>query len=162
MKRCSKCTVIVTVCIILLPVLNLLGALTLKIDTNSVSIPFLATDYNSSTGAAQIIKTTAETLTIKSTSNTWTLNVRALTSTFSFVPSLGDPNPNKPASDLSVRAPAFSSTWLSLATSNQVLATGPKKAGNQTEPLDYRLNSNLATNPPGTYTLSIIYTLTSP
>jgi hypothetical protein len=144
------------------PLRSLRALLRLTIDTTSVSIPFAATDYNSATGAAQRVLTSAQTLTIRSTSNTWTVSVRALTSTFSFVPSLGDPNPNKPASDLSVRAPATSSSWLVLTTSNQVLSTGPKAAGNQTRTLDYRLNSNLSTNPPGTYTVTIVYTLTSP
>lgn len=140
----------------------LFAALKLTTDTNSVSIPFAISDYNSSTGAAQIIKTSAETLTIVSNSATWTLNVRVLTSTFSFVPSSGDTNPNKSASDLAVRTPATSSSWTSLTTSNQVLSTGPKSASNQTRIVDYRLNSNLSTDPPGTYTISVVYTLSSP
>jgi hypothetical protein len=61
-----------------------------------------------------------------------------------------------------VRAPATSSSWLALTTTNQVLSTGPKSASNQTRVLDYRLNSNLNSNPPGTYTISVVYTLTSP
>jgi len=79
-----------------------------------------------------------------------------------FTPTAGDPNPNKPAADLAVRAPATSATWLALTTTNQVLSTGPKSASNQTRALDYRLNSNLNSNPPGKYTISVIYTLTSP
>jgi hypothetical protein len=141
---------------------SLLAALTLTTNTNSVSIPFVATDYNASTGAAQKTVTSAHTLTITSTSNTWTLSVRAITATFSFAPSLGDPNPNKPASDLAVRAPATSGSFISLTTSNQVLSTGPKSPSAQTRAIDYRLNSNLSTDPPGTYTISVIYTLTSP
>ena len=140
----------------------LFAALKLTTDTNSVSIPFAISDYNSSTGAAQVIKTSAETLTILSSSATWTLNVRALTSTFSFVPSSGDTNPNKSANNLSVRTPATSSSWTSLTTSNQVLSTGPKSASNQTRVVDYRRNSNLSTDPPGTYTISVVYTLSSP
>jgi hypothetical protein len=162
MKRLPKPAIIAITWFSLLPVQNLFAALNLTTSTNSVSIPFATTDYNSSTGAAQIIKTSAQTLTILSSSSTWTLSVRALTSTFSFTPSLGDANPNKPAADLAVRAPATSSTWLVLTTTNQVLSTGPRSASNQTRSLDYRLNSNLSTNPPGTYTISVIYTLTSP
>lgn len=141
---------------------SLFAALTLTTSTNSVAIPFATTDYNKTTGVAQITKTSAQTLTILSSSATWTLSVRALTATFSFAPSAGDPNPSKPAGDLAVRAPATSATWLVLTTTNQVLSTGPKSASNQTRALDYRLNSNLNSNPPGTYTLSVIYTLTSP
>jgi hypothetical protein len=141
---------------------SLFAALTLTTSTNSVAIPFATTDYNKITGVAQIIKTSAQTLTILSNTATWTLSVRALTATFAFAPSAGDPNPNKPAADLAVRAPATSATWLVLTTTNQVLSTGPKLAANQTRVLDYRLNSNLNSNPPGTYTISVIYTLTSP
>ena len=162
MKRLSRRTIIAITWFSLLPIQSLFALTRLTTNTNSVSIPFVTTDYNSSTGAAQVIKTSAQTLTIRSTTSTWTLTVRALTATFSFVPSLGDPNPNKPAADLAVRAPATSSSWLVLTTANQVLSTGPQAGGNQTRVLDYRLNSNLSTNPPGTYTISIIYTLTNP
>lgn len=161
MSRLTR-VIIFAACLSLLVVPCLFAALTLTTSTGSVAIPFLTTDYNSSTGVAQVIKTSAQTLTILSNTSTWTLNVRALSATFSFAPSLGDPNPNKPAADLAVRAPATSSTWLVLSTTNQVLSTGPKSASNQTRVLDYRLNSNLSTNPPGAYTLSVIYTLTSP
>ena len=162
MKRLSQRTIIAITFFSLLLTQSLLALTTLTTDTNSVSIPFVTTDYNLSTGAAQVIKTSAQTLTIRSTTSTWTLSVRALTSTFSFAPSLGDPNPNKPAADLAVRAPATSSSWLVLTTANQVLSTGPQAGPNQTRVLDYRLDSKLSTNPPGTYTISIIYTLTNP
>ena len=122
----------------------------------------VANHYNASTGVAQVTRTSAQTLTIISDKKTWTLSVRAMTSTFSFTPSLGDPNPNKPASDLAVRNAATSGTFVVLTTSDQVLSTGPKSASAQTVNLDYRLNSNLSTNPPGNYTISIIYTLTNP
>lgn len=141
---------------------SLFAILTLTTNTNSVAIPFATTDYDKITGAAQLIKTSANTLTIRSTTGAWTLTVRALAATFAFAPSAGDPNPSKPAGDLAVRAPATSATWLVLTTTNQVLSTGPQAAGNQTRALDYRLNSNLNNNPPGTYTISVIYTLTSP
>lgn len=162
MTRISKRLPIAVISLFLGPVSCLVAALTLTTNTTSVSIPFATTDYNASTGAAQITKTSAQTLTILSTTNTWTLSVRALAATFTFTPSLGDPNPNKPAGDLAVRAPATSATFLALTTSNQVLSTGPKSASNQTRVLDYRLSSNLNANPPGTYTISVIYTLTSP
>jgi hypothetical protein len=162
MTRRSKVWVLSMIGLAAAAVPSLFAALTLTTSTNSVAIPFATTDYNKTTGVAQIIKTSANTLTIRSTSGAWTLSVRALAATFSFAPSAGDPNPNKPAGDLAVRAPATSSTWLVLTTTNQVLSTGPQATGNQTRELDYRLNSNLNSNPPGTYTLSVIYTLTSP
>jgi hypothetical protein len=94
----------IAVCSFLI-VRSLFAALTLTTSTNSVSIPFATTDYNASTGVAQVTRTSAQTLTIISDKKTWTLSVRAMTSTFSFTPSLGDPNPNKPAADLAVRNP---------------------------------------------------------
>jgi hypothetical protein len=160
--RLSRLRLLSTIGLFAAAVPSLFATLTLTTSTNSVAIPFATTDYNKATGAAQIIKTSAQTLTILSTTATWTLSVRALTSTFTFAPSAGDPNPSKPAADLAVRAPATSATWLALTTTNQVLSTGPKSASNQTRALDYRLNSNLNSNPPGTYTISVIYTLTSP
>jgi hypothetical protein len=162
MTRSLRIWLLSIVCLSAVAIPSLFAALTLTTNTNSVSMPFLTTDYNASTGAAQIIKTTAHTLTVTSTTNTWTLSMRALTSTFSFIPSGGDPNPSKPASDLAVRVPVFSSNWIVLTTSNQVIATGPKLGSAQARALDYRLNSNLATNPPGSYSISVIYTLTSP
>lgn len=162
MKHFPRWALIAITWLCILPVETLFAALTLTTSTSSVLIPFATTDYNASTGAAQVISTAAQTLTIFSNNKTWTLTVRASTSTFSFAACCGDPNPNKPASDLSVRAPATSSAWLVLTTSNQVLSTGPKSASNQTQSLDYRLNSNLSTDPPGTYTISVIYTVTQP
>lgn len=162
MKYFSRRTLIGVALLTLLPVSCLWADLVLTTSTNSVLIPFATTDYNSTTGTAQKIVTSAQTLTILSDKKTWTLSVRALSSTFSFSPSLGDPNPSKPASDLAVRAPATSSSWLDLTTSNQVLSTGPKSSSNQTRLLDYRLNSNLSSDPPGAYTISVIYTLTNP
>ncbi len=141
---------------------DLLAALSLTVSSNSVSMPFATTDYNLATGAAQSIKAAAHTVTVLSTSSTFTLSMRAQTATFTFTPSSGDPNPNKPAGDLAVRAPQVSATWIPLSTTSQVVGTGPKSNSSDTGPLDYRLDSNLATNPPGTYTLSVIYTLTSP
>lgn len=162
MTRSLRIWLLLIVCLSAVAIRSLFATLTLTTNTNSVSMPFLTTDYNASTGAAQIIQTAAHTLTVLSTSKTWTLSVRALTSTFSFIPSGGDPNPNKPASNLAVRVPLFSSNWTVLTTSNQVLATGPKLGTPQTRSVDYRLDSNLNANPPGSYSISVIYTLTEP
>jgi hypothetical protein len=162
MTRPSKVWLLSMIGLSVAAVPSLFAILTLTTNTNSVAIPFATTDYNKTTGVAQITKTSAQTLTIRSTTATWTLSVRALTATFAFAPSAGDPNPSKPAGDLAVRAPATSATFRVLTTTNQVLSTGPVSASNQTRTLDYRLNSNLNSNPPGTYTISVIYTLTSP
>lgn len=148
--------------LLLVAVPQVQGALTLTTNTTSVSISFATTDYDSSTGAAQVVKTTAQTVSVLSDKNAWTLSVRTLTSSFSFTASSGDTNPNKPASDLAIRAPAVSANWVALTTSNQVVATGSKSNSTQTRNLDYRLNSSLSTDPPGTYSISVVYTLTTP
>lgn len=137
------------------------SAQSISVSTTSVSMPLQTTDYDPVTGAAQIIRTSAHTLSVSAKQNTsWTVHVRAQAASFSFTPSSGDANPNKPASDLAVRAPNASLTWLPLTTSNQVLG---RSSGNATgQPIDYRLNSNLSTNPPGNYSISVIYTVTSP
>jgi hypothetical protein len=160
--RSQRLALLSIACACLVAARDLFAALSLTTSSNSVSMPFAATDYNSATGAAQSIKTAAHTLTVLSTSSTFTLSMRAQTATFTFTPSSGDANPNKPAGDLAVRAPLASLTWIPLSTTSQVLGTGPKSNSSQSGALDYRLNSNLATNPPGTYSLSVIYTLTSP
>jgi hypothetical protein len=131
----------------------------LDTDTNSVSLPLLITDYNFATGTATKTSIGAQTLTVRSTKQNWTLSVRTLSSTFSFAPSLGDANPNKPASDLAIRAPTETNVFVPLTTSNQVIGDGPKAKQNVDVPLDYRLQSNLAADPPGTYSISVVYTV---
>ena len=162
LSRKQRAAILAIACAFLVAARDLLATLSLTVSSNSVSMPFATTDYNSATGAAQTIKAAAHTVTVLSTSSTFTLSMRAQTATFAFTPSSGDPNPNKPAGDLAVRAPQVSATWIPLSTTSQVIGTGPKSNASETGPLDYRLDSNLATNPPGTYSLAVIYTLTSP
>ena len=131
----------------------------LDTDTNSVSLPILITDYNFATGAATKTAGGAQTLSVRSNQADWILSVRALSSTFSFAPSLGDANPNKPASDLAVRAPTQNNVFIPLTTSDQVIGNGTRSGQKVDVPLDYRLQSNLATDPPGTYSISVIYTV---
>lgn len=138
------------------------AALTLTTNTNTVSFAFATTDFDAATGAAQSIRNAAQTLTILSNTSTFTLTVRATTSTFAFTPSGTDPNPNKSVANLAVRAPTYSSTWLALSTTAVTLIKGPKRSTNQVFSLDYRLDANLDSDPPGTYTVSLVYTLTSP
>jgi hypothetical protein len=138
---------------------DLFAAVSLSTTSNAVSIPFATTDYNSSTGAAQVIKTSAHSVTVTATGGAWRAFVKTATATFSFVPSSGDPNPNKPAGDLAIRVPALGATWFVLSTTNQLVAN---LTGTVTGTVDYRLDSNLATNPPGTYSIAVIYTVTQP
>ena len=137
--------------------------LSLGINTNAVTMSFLTTDYNTSTGAATKTVTSANTLSVDSNKN-WTLNVKANTAAFAFTPSAGDTDPSKPAGDFSYKL-STAGTYTPITTSNVVVKTGNKggtsTAGNSFS-MDYQIDSNLNTDPPGTYTLAIVYTLTAP
>ncbi len=137
--------------------------LSLAIDTNAVSIPFLSSDYNASTGAATKTVTGANTLSVTS-NKSWTVNLKANTVAFSFTPSGGDTDPAKPAGNLSYKLSSGSS-YAAITTANVALKTGSRggttTAGNSF-PVDYQLTSNLSQDPPGTYSLALVYTLTAP
>ncbi len=140
------------------------AVLALGIDTTAVSINFVAADYNASTGAATKTVTGANTLTVESNKN-WSVNLKANSAAFTFTPSAGDPDPSKPCGNLSWRVSGGPS-FTAITTTNAVVKNnGPKggtaTAGN-TVAMDYQLTSNLAQDPPGTYQLAIIYTLTAP
>ncbi|MBA3832124.1 MAG: hypothetical protein H0X34_09565 [Chthoniobacterales bacterium] len=137
--------------------------LSLTIDTVTVSIPFLTTDYNLSTGAATKTVTGANTLSVES-NKTWTVSLKANTAAFSFVPSAGDLDPSKACGNLSYKVSGGPS-FVPITTSNVSVKTGPKggtaTVGNSFA-MDYQLTSNLSQDPPGAYTLAIVYTLTAP
>ncbi len=137
--------------------------LTLTVDTNAVSIPFLSSDYNASTGAATKTVTSANTLSVAS-NKSWIVSVKANTAAFAFTPSAGDADPVKAAGNLSYRLNG-GSAFTSVTTANVSLKTGVKggtaTTGN-TFGVDYQLTSNLSQDPPGTYTLAVVYTLTAP
>ena len=139
------------------------SGISLAINTNAVTMSFLTTDYNTSTGAATKTVASANTLSVDSNKN-WTVNVKANTAAFAFTPSAGDTDPSKPAGDFSYKL-STAGTYTPITTSNVVVKTGNKggtsTAGN-TFSMDYQLASNLNTDPPGTYTLAIVYTLTAP
>lgn len=137
--------------------------LSLGINTNAVAIPFLASDYDPATGLAT--KTSAAANTLAVTSNkSWTVSLKANTAAFAFTPSAGDPDPSKPAGNLSYKV-STSGTYVPVTTSNVAVKSG-SKGGTATSGnsfiMDYQLTSNLAQDPPGTYTLAIVYTLTAP
>ncbi len=137
--------------------------LALAVDTNAVSIPFVSGDYNLSTGAATKTVSSANTLSVDS-NKSWTVSVKANTAAFSFAPSAGDPDPAKAAGTLSYKLNT-GGTYTAITTANVSLKTGNKggtaTTGN-TFAVDYQLTSNLSQDPPGTYTLAIVYTLTAP
>ena len=142
---------------------NVPQVLSLSVDTNSVSIPFLTSDYNSATGAATKTSSTANTFSVVS-NKSWTVSVKANTAAFSFTPSLGDADPSKPAGNLSYKL-STAGSYTALTTSNATVKTG-SKGGSSTSgnsfSVDYQLTSNLSQDPPGTYSLALVYTLTAP
>jgi hypothetical protein len=137
--------------------------LSMTVDTNAVSIPFLGTDYNVSTGLAMKTAASATTLSVSSNKN-WTVSVKANTAAFAFTASAGDTDPVKTAGNLSYKL-STGGTYTAVTTTNATVKTGNKggtaTSGN-TFAVDYQLTSNLSQDPPGTYTLAVVYTLTAP
>lgn len=130
--------------------------------TASVSRSLQATDYNLQTGTATLRMSAAHTLSIQSTSN-WALTVQAVTPTFSFAGD-GSINPSKQAADLAVRVAGIGS-WLALSTSPKTVTTGAAQAAESPPAevsIDYQFSSNLKSDPPGSYSISIIWTVTQP
>ena len=76
--------------------------LAMTVDTNAVSIPFLGTDYNVSTGLATKTAASATTFSVSSNKG-WTVSVKANTAAFAFTASAGDPDPIKAAGSLSYK-----------------------------------------------------------
>jgi hypothetical protein len=137
--------------------------LSLGINTNTVSIPFLTTDYNSATGVATKTSAAANTFSVVS-NKSWTVSVKANTTAFSFTPLLADTDPLKPAGDLSYKV-STAGTYTTLTTTNAAVKTGSKGGSSATGnsfSVDYQLASYLAQDPPGTYALAVVYTLTAP
>jgi hypothetical protein len=137
--------------------------LSMTVDTNAVSIPFLGTDYNVSTGLATKTASSATTLSVSSNKN-WTVSVKANTAAFAFTASAGDTDPVKAAGNLSYKL-STGGAYTAVTTTNASVKTGNKggtaTSGN-TFAVDYQLTSNLSQDPPGTYTLAVVYTLTAP
>jgi hypothetical protein len=142
---------------------NVPQVLSLSVDTNSVSIPFLTSDYDSASGIATKAAAAANTFSVVS-NKSWTVSVKANTAAFSFTPSLGDADPSKPAGNLSYKLSSAGS-YTVLTTNNAAVKTGSKggsaTSGNSFS-VDYQLTSNLSQDPPGTYSLAVVYTLTAP
>lgn len=137
--------------------------LALTVDTNTVTMNFVTGDYNATTGAATKTTTSANTFSVSS-NKSWTVSVKANTAAFSFTPSLGDTDPSKPAGNLSYKL-STAGTYTALTTTNASVKTG-SKGGTATSGnsfiMDYQLTSNLSQDPPGTYSLAVVYTLTAP
>ena len=77
-----------------------------------------------------------------------------------------DPDPNRPTTDLTLRATTGASvggyTQLAPAGSSNTLYTRSSAGGNQQSTIDARLALGYATNPPGQYTTIVVFTIVAP
>ncbi len=132
----------------------------LTVDTSSVNFTFTQSDYAADgTGTKEVVNGT----TFKIASNSrWILNVQADNATFTFAPGVaGTANPNKVCGDLSVSA-SGTAGYHAISTTDQELASG--LAGGNTATgnsirVSYKLATTVATDPPGTYTITLTFTI---
>lgn len=134
----------------------------LAVNTNTVTMTFVSGDYNMNTGDA--IKTVAGGSNFQiATNRNWTLSVKAGAANFTFTPTFGGDTATKPASDLGFTLSGGGS-YTSVTTSDQTVTTGSRGgygvSGNSPV-VDYSLWSYLDQDAPGSYSLTLVYTLTS-
>ena len=135
--------------------------LELTTTSNAVTVNLTASDYSGS-DAILTEDLAAHQLAVRS-NRTWTVSARSNTANFAFTPSNVGDTRTKPSTDLSVRK--ASGTYQSLTTTDFTLATGTAggtgHAGN-TFAVDYQIATDITLDPPGSYALDVVYTLTNP
>ncbi len=132
----------------------------LTVDNSTVTFNFTQGDYASDgTGTKEVVNAT----TFKVASNArWVLNVQADNANFTYSPAtIGTVNPKKNCRDLSV-SPKGTANYRAVTTIDHELARGEPGgntvAGNNI-PVSYKLGTTVANDPPGSYTLTLTYTL---
>jgi hypothetical protein len=129
------------------------------VDNSNVVLTFAPGDYQS-TGLAEKQVVNATTLKVSSNSR-WRLYVSANSQNFSFNPSSGGQDPGKNCGDLSL-SPNDTNSYFSMTTGNKDIGNGMPggfdDAGHSI-PVSYKLRTTLAGDPPGTYTLTITFSL---
>jgi hypothetical protein len=91
----------------------------------------------------------------------WVITAKSGSENFSFTPAEAGDSRDKPASDLEVRK--ANGSYQALTTDGVELATGSAGgADDNTFAVDYQLTTNITNDPPGTYALDTVYTLTAP
>jgi len=132
----------------------------LTIDTSTVTFAFTQSDYAADgTGTKEVVNAT----TLKVAANTrWILEVQSTNSIFSYTAgSAGVANPNKPCGDL-LLSPNGTANYVPVTILNRELTRG-NAGGNTTVgnsiPVSYKLNTTAAGDPPGSYVLTLTYTL---
>jgi hypothetical protein len=91
------------------------------------------------------------------TNGTWSLGIRATTATWT---ASGGARANKPVGDLQ-RATAAGGPYAAVTTTNTTMVTGTAGAANVVT-MFYRILWSYTVDTPGTYRLTVIYTLTAP
>jgi hypothetical protein len=137
------------------------NVLELQTTSNSAGITLTAADFTS----ADSITTqaaAAHALSVRS-NRAWIVSAKSGTANFTFTPSIAGDTRTKPASDLNVRKAG--GTYQALSTTNVQVATGG--AGGVSTPgnsfsIDYKLATDITVDPPGSYVLDVVYTLTAP
>lgn len=140
---------------------NVPSVLELTTTSNAVNVNLTAADYTSA-DAITTEALAAHQLAVRS-NRTWTVSAKSNTANFAFTPANAGDTRTKPSSDLSVRKAA--GTYQNLTTSNFTLATGnaggTSQSGN-TFAMDYKIATDITLDPPGSYALAVVYTLTNP
>lgn len=134
----------------------------LAVNTNTVAMTFVSGDYDLNTGAGSKTALSASSFQV-STNRNWTLSVKAGAANFGFTPTFGGDTATKPAGNLGFKLSAAPG-YTTVTTSDQTVSTGSRggygTSGNSPV-VDYSLSSNLNQDAPGSYSLTLVYTLTS-
>jgi hypothetical protein len=137
------------------------NVLELTTTSNSVAVNLTASDYASS-DAILTESLAAHQLAVKS-NRAWVVSAKSNAASFVFTPVVGGDTRTKPSTDLSVRK--ASGTYQGLTTTDFTLATGTAGGANRpgnTFAVDYQIATDINLDPPGSYALDVIYTVTTP
>jgi hypothetical protein len=137
------------------------SVLALTTTSNVAGVTIVSSDYDladaiTSTSAA------AHTLAVRSNRG-WIVSAKSATANFAFTPAVAGDTRTKSAGDLSVRK--ASGAFQTLSTTNVTLASGTAGGVGQTGntfAVDYQFASDITIDPPGSYVLDVVYTLTAP
>lgn len=134
----------------------------LSVNANSVPITFAVGDYDLSTGVATKAATGVTTFSV-ATNRSWTLQVRAGAANFTYTPTTSGDSSTKPVADLGFKLSSASS-YTTVTTNDQTVTSGTRGATSKTghtPTVDYQLTSKLDQDSPGSYSVTLIYTLTN-
>ena len=137
------------------------SVLELQTTSNSAGITLTAADFTSA-DAITTQAAAAHALAVRS-NRPWIVSAKSGTANFTFTPTIAGDTRSKPASDLNIRKAG--GTFQALSTTNVQVATGSaggvSTAGNSFS-MDYQVATNINLDPPGSYVLDVVYTLTAP